>query len=68
MPANFCPENDADNGNSDPLDSIFADLSVDEESEGKNPKSHEHLLFIQVPWLLQSPTHGIFIFVLSTEP
>jgi 1,2-diacylglycerol 3-beta-glucosyltransferase len=33
MPANFCPENDADNGNSDPLDSIFADLSVDEESE-----------------------------------
>ena len=33
MPANFCPENDADNGNSDPLDSIFTDLSVDEESE-----------------------------------
>lgn len=33
MPANSCPENDADNGNSDPLDSIFTDLSVDEESE-----------------------------------
>ena len=33
MPANSCPENDAYNGNSDPLDSIFTDLSVDEESE-----------------------------------
>ncbi len=33
MPANSCPENDAYSGNSDPLDSILTDLSVDEESE-----------------------------------
>ena len=33
MPANSCPENDAYHGSSDPLDSIFTDLSVDEESE-----------------------------------
>jgi 1,2-diacylglycerol 3-beta-glucosyltransferase len=33
MPANSWPENDAYDGNSDPLDLILPDLSVDEESE-----------------------------------